>query len=169
MAGRASRRIRSKHRMLSKKALVLCFAGSMLDPMPQTRPFAPIVARLKSVGLRPTRQRMSLARLLFDGADRHVTAESLHEEARSNRVSVSLATVYNTLHQFTSAGLLREVVVEAGRSYFDTNVTEHHHFFIESQSELVDIPAADLRLAELPEPPAGTKVSRVEVIVRLSK
>src|SRR5262249_2731190 len=72
------------------------------------RPFAPIVQRLRQAGLRPTRQRLCLARLLFEPGDRHVTAEQLHSEANAARVEVSLATVYNTLHQFTEAGLLRE-------------------------------------------------------------
>src|SRR5919204_76918 len=96
--------------------------------------------RLRRVGLRPTRQRVALARLLFGGADRHVTAEQLHGEALAAAIRVSLATVYNTLHQFTDAGLLREVVVEPGRSYFDTNTDDHHHFFSESRGTLQDIP-----------------------------
>src|SRR3954454_556913 len=91
---------------------------------------APILQRLKTARLRPTRQRVALAGLLFRSGDRHVTAEQLHQEALGDDVRVSLATVYNTLHQFTDARLLREVVVEAGRSYFDTNVSDHHHFFL---------------------------------------
>src|SRR6201999_1592750 len=104
----------------------------MSDP----RPFTPIVQRLRTAGLRPTRQRMSLAKLLFDFGDRHMTAEQLHQEATGSRVRVSLATVYNTLHQFTAAGLLREVVVQPGRSYFDTNTSDHHPFFIEADGRL---------------------------------
>jgi Fur family iron response transcriptional regulator len=133
------------------------------------RPFAPIVQKLRAAGLRPTRQRMSLAKLLFEPGDRHVTAEQLHQEASAGRVRVSLATVYNTLHQFTTAGLLREVVVQPGRSYFDTNTSDHHHFFIESNGHLQDIPGDSVALAKLPEPPAGTRISRVEVIVRVAK
>ena len=87
--------------------------------------------RLRAAGLRPTRQRLGLARLLLENGDRHVTAEQLHGEAATSAIPVSLATVYNTLHQFTEAGLLREVVVEPGRSYFDTNTADHHHFFCE--------------------------------------
>ena len=135
--------------------------------MSESRPFAPIVQQLKAVGLRPTRQRLSLAKLLFDGGDRHVTAEQLHHEAEAARVRVSLATVYNTLHQFTSAGMLREVVVEPGRSYFDTNTTDHHHFYLERDGSLMDIPGASITLAKLPTPPTGMKISRVEVIVRI--
>jgi Fur family iron response transcriptional regulator len=133
------------------------------------RPFAPIVQKLRAAGLRPTRQRMSLAKLLFETGDRHVTAEQLHHEASAGRVRVSLATVYNTLHQFTTAGLLREVVVQPGRSYFDTNTSDHHHFFIESNGHLQDIPGDSVTLAKLPEPPAGTRIARVEVIVRVAK
>jgi len=135
----------------------------------ETRPFTPIVQKLRTAGLRPTRQRMSLAKLLFEQGDRHVTAEQLHQEAAAGRVRVSLATVYNTLHQFTAAGLLREVVVQPGRSYFDTNTSDHHHFFIEANGHLQDIPGDSVALAKLPEPPAGTRIARVEVIVRVAK
>lgn len=136
--------------------------------MSNERPYARAVLRLQGVGLRPTRQRMGLARLLFDRGDRHVTAEQLHGEAMGDNLKVSLATVYNTLNQFTEAGLLREVVVEAGRSYFDTNTTPHHHFFHERDGMLEDIPSDDVVLARLPAPPVGKKVARVEVIVRLA-
>jgi Fur family iron response transcriptional regulator len=136
--------------------------------METRRPFTSILAKLKEAGLRPTRQRLSLAKLLFEGGDRHVSAEDLHAEAIANRIQVSLATIYNTLHQFTTAGLLREVVVEPGRSYFDNNVTPHHHFFVEGEGRLMDIPATEVALSQLPQPPAGMKVSRVDVIVRLA-
>ena len=132
------------------------------------RPFGAVLERLKSVGLRPTRQRLALARLLFETGDRHVTAEQLHGEAQAAKVRLSLATVYNTLHQFTAHGLLREVVVEPGRSYFDTNISDHHHFFFESDGKLEDIPGEQVELARIPEPPAGTRVSRVDVIVRVA-
>lgn len=137
--------------------------------MSETRPFAPIVQRLRTAGLRPTRQRLSLAKLLFDGGDRHLTAEQLHDLAREARIPVSLATVYNTLHQFTEAGLLREVVIEAGRSYFDTNVSDHHHFFFEESGQLQDIPGDQIVLPQLPAAPAGTHVARIDVIVRVAK
>ena len=123
--------------------------------------------RVRSAGLRPTRQRVALAELLFAKGNRHLTAEQLHEEAVVAGVPVSLATVYNTLHQFTAAGLLREVVVEAGRSYFDTNTSAHHHFLHEDTGALVDIPNDRVRVGELPTPPDGTAISGVEVIVRL--
>jgi Fur family transcriptional regulator, iron response regulator len=136
--------------------------------METKRPFTSILAKLKDAGLRPTRQRLSLAKLLFEGGDRHISAEDLHAEAVANRISVSLATIYNTLHQFTNAGLLREVVVEPGRSYFDNNITSHHHFFVEGEGKLIDIPASEVALSQLPAAPAGMKVSRVDVIVRLA-
>jgi len=136
--------------------------------MDNQRPFTSILAKLKEAGLRPTRQRLSLAKLLFESGDRHISAEALHAEALANRIQVSLATIYNTLHQFTAAGLLREIVVEPGRSYFDNNVAPHHHFFVEGEGRLMDIPADRVALSQLPEPPAGMKVSRVDVIVRLA-
>ena len=135
--------------------------------MTVVRPYSGVLDRLKEAGLRPTRQRLALAKLLFEGMDRHVTAEQLHSEAHSENIKVSLATVYNTLHQFTEAELLREVVVEPGRSYFDTNISEHHHFFHEDESELTDIPSEALSVAALPDAPDGTEVKRVDVIIRL--
>jgi len=124
---------------------------------------------LRTAGLRPTRQRVALARLLFEGGHRHVTAESLHAEVKATRMPVSLATVYNTLNQFRDAGLLREVVVAPGRSYFDTNVGHHHHFFVETDGELHDFPSDDVVIAGLPAPPEGTKLSRVDVTVRVRR
>ncbi len=123
--------------------------------------------RLRTAGLRPTRQRLALARLLLDNGDRHITAEQLHGEALGEAIRVSLATVYNTLHQFTEAGLLREVVVEPGRSYFDTNTTDHHHFFCEATAKLQDIPGQDVMVSRYPLPPPGTQISRVDVIIRV--
>ena len=137
--------------------------------VPSSRPFSDVLKRLKDAGLRPTRQRLALGRLLFDGADRHVTAEQLHAEAAVSGAPVSLATVYNTLNQFTGAGLMREVVVEPGRSYFDTNIDNHHHFFFEDGGGLEDIPGEDVALARVPAPPAGARVSRIDVIVRVRK
>jgi Fur family iron response transcriptional regulator len=123
--------------------------------------------RVRKAGLRPTRQRLALARLLFAKGSRHVTAENLHGEALDEGVRVSLATVYNTLHQFVRVGLLREVMVNPGRSYFDTNTGEHHHFFHEATGELEDIAAENIDFGKLPEAPAGTHIDRVDVVIRL--
>ncbi len=135
--------------------------------MDRVRPYSGLIDRLKRAGMRPTRQRLALARLLFDSGDRHLSAEQLHSEALEADVRVSLATVYNTLHQFTHAGLLREVVVESGRSYFDTNTDDHHHFYFESTGELRDIPGEFIKLPGLPAPPKGVRVKRVDVVIRL--
>ena len=136
----------------------------------QSRTPNPALDRLRTANLRPTRQRLALAKLLFQqGCDRHVAAEELHAEALAASVRVSLATVYNTLHQFTEAGLLREIVVAGGRSYFDTNVTAHHHFFFEDSGRLEDIPGHLVTFAALPEPPEGTTVRRVDVVVRVGE
>ncbi len=137
--------------------------------MNKSRPYSRVVDRLREVGLRPTRQRLALAKLLFEGKDRHVSAEELHGEALAAGVGVSLATIYNTLHQFTEAGFLREVVVAAVRSYFDTNTENHHHFFIKDTGELKDIPEHQVNVASLPEAPAGTSVDSVDVIVRVTR
>ncbi len=126
-------------------------------------------ARLRLAGLRPTRQRVELAGLLFKDCDRHVTAESLHDEVSNAGVKVSLATVYNTLHQFTEAGLLRQVIVDAARSYFDTNTGDHQHFFLEKEGLLIDIPGESIAVAGVPAPPAGLSVDRVDVVVRVRR
>lgn len=123
--------------------------------------------RLRAVGLRPTRQRLALAGLLLGGGPRHVTAEQLHGESLNADVRVSLATVYNTLHQFIEAGLLREVVIEAGRSYYDTNIQPHHHFFNTATGELTDIPGDQVAVAGLPAAPKGTRIASVDIVVRV--
>jgi Fur family iron response transcriptional regulator len=125
--------------------------------------------RLRAVGLRPTRQRVELVSLLFSGGHRHMTAESLHADATGAGVQVSLATVYNTLHQFTAAGLLREVVVDASRSYFDTNTGDHQHFYVEDEGTLIDIPGEHIAVSGIPSPPKGHAVDRVDVVVRIRK
>jgi len=131
------------------------------------RPFTGIIERLKDAGLRPTRQRLALAKLLFEGDDRHVTAEALHSEVLEANIRVSLATVYNTLHQFTKTGLLREVIVDSGRGYFDTNTSNHHHFFDEDSGDLTDISPDAVSLSGLPALPEGAELSRVDVVVRV--
>jgi len=128
-----------------------------------------IRVKLRKFGLRPTRQRVALAGLLFAAGDRHVTAEGLHEEAKRISFPISLATVYNTLNQFTEAGLLREVAVEGSKAYFDTNTSDHHHFFCESDSSLMDISDDTLRVVGIPAAPEGMSITRVDVIVRLAE
>ena len=128
-----------------------------------------IAEKLRGAGLRPTRQRVALARLLFDEGDCHICAESLHADAVSKNVAVSLATVYNTLNQFKSAGLLREVAIEGDRSYYDTNTSNHFHFFNEDESRLTDIPRGSLVFSGLPQVPEGKMIDRIDVIIRLKK
>ncbi len=135
--------------------------------MNSVRPYKQAYDIMRGAGLRPTRQRLGLARLLFEGGNRHVTAEQLHDEATAANQRISLATVYNALHQFTECGLLREVVVESGRSYFDTNVADHHHFFHGRKGELRDIPGDAIAIGRLPAAPDGTEIERVDVIVRV--
>ena len=132
-------------------------------------PWRDVKSMLRDVGLRPTRQRMALGWILFGKGDRHVTAEILYEEAVKAKVPVSLATVYNTLHQFTDVGLLRQVAVDGSKTYFDTNVSQHHHFFIEGENDLLDIPDADVVVGTTPIPPDGYEIARVDVVVRLRR
>jgi len=130
-------------------------------------PWHDALTLLRKAKLRPTRQRMALGWLLFGKGDRHLTAEMLFEEANKAKIAVSLATVYNTLHQLTDAGLLREVTVDSSKTYFDTNISDHHHFFIESEHNLVDIPTTTSIVGKLPQIPEGYEVTRVDVVVRL--
>ena len=125
--------------------------------------------KLRAAGLRPTRQRVALANLLFARGNRHLTAESLRAEAAEAGIEVSLATVYNTLHQFTGAGLLRQVAVDASRFYFDTNTGVHQHFYDEEGAMLIDIRGDSIAVAGVPNPPNGMEVERVDVVVRIRR
>lgn len=135
----------------------------------KVRPYSRVVQKLREVGLRPTRQRLALAKILFEGPNRHVTAEILYEETEQANINISRATIYNTLHQFTDVGLLREVVVDSGRTYFDTNMSDHHHYFMEKEGCLEDIPEGMINIDRLPDVPAGKKFSRVEVIIHVAE
>ena len=128
-----------------------------------------IRAMLREAGLRPTRQRLALAELLYARGNRHISAEGLHEEALIGRVPVSLATIYNSLHQFREAGLLREVAVDASRSYFDTDTSDHHHFYLEDEQRVIDIPSSAIVIQNLPQPPSGTSITHVDVVVRVKR
>ncbi len=138
-------------------------------PGPQRAGLCNVRSTLRRAGLRPTRQRLSLGQLLFSSGGRHVSAEGLHEEAQGANISVSLATIYNTLNQFTKAGLLREIAIDGTRSYFDTNVSDHHHYVVEETNEVIDIPVDQLMIGALPEPPEGMEIAKVDVVVRLRR
>ena len=127
-----------------------------------------VINKLRDAGLRPTRQRVALAELLYSDGDRHFSAEQIHDEAVNAQIPVSLATIYNTLNQFTDAGLLREVAIDGARTLFDTNTSNHYHFYMEEDGSLVDIEGDDMRVMGLPELPSDTEISRIDVIVRLA-
>lgn len=124
---------------------------------------------LQGAGLRPTRQRVALAGMLFLEEDRHIAAEDLHRQAVENGVPVSLATVYNTLHQFTEAGLLRILAVEGQRTYFDTNTSDHHHYYMEESNTVMDVPTGSVTVENLPAPPEGMEIANVDIVIRLRK
>jgi Fur family transcriptional regulator, iron response regulator len=132
-------------------------------------PWHDVKSMLRHVGLRPTRQRMALGWILFGKGDRHLTAEALYEEATRAKVPVSLATVYNTLHQFTEVGLLRQVGVDGSKAFFDTNASAHHHFFVEGDDVLLDIPSAEVVVGKTPTPPEGYEIAHVDVVIRLRR
>jgi len=148
--------------------MAVFFTRETVDGAKDVRPHnVDVRDRLRTAGLRPTRQRVALGNILFARGNRHVSAEGLHEDAVAARVPVSLATVYNTLHQFTEVGLLREIAVDGTKTYFDTNTDDHHHFFDESSGAVTDIPGDSLSLARIPEAPDGMEISRVDVVVRV--
>jgi Fur family iron response transcriptional regulator len=128
-----------------------------------------LVHKLRAAKLRSTKQRIALAHLLYRDGDRHLTAEMLYADAKRVELGVSLATVYNTLNQFLEAGLLREVIVDSSRSYFDTNIGQHHHFYVEATGELIDVPAQSIAFSQLPETPTGYDIDDVDVVVRLKQ
>ena len=129
----------------------------------------PVADISKASGLRPTRQRLALGGLLFAGEDRHVTAEQLHAEVVAQGEHVSLATVYNTLHQFCRAGLVRELAIDGSKGYFDTNTSNHNHFLLEETGQLMDIPGDSILVSGLPTPPEGMEIAHIDLIVRLAK
>ena len=124
---------------------------------------------LRTIGMRPTRQRTELGRLLFSRGNRHLTAEMLAEEAFQSATFVSLATVYNTLNRFTEAGLLRQIAVDGSKTYFDTNTAQHHHLFLEDQNLLIDMPVVDIRFSNGTNLPENHEIARVDVVVRLKR
>jgi len=126
------------------------------------------VARdLRAVGLRPTEQRIALFNLLFAGGHSHVTAEELHAEVLAHGISLSVATVYNALNDFTEAGLVRVLAVEGARTWFDTNISDHHHFYVEGDGEIRDIDASSISIANIPEPPEGFEIANIDVVIRV--
>ena len=138
-----------------------------MEYMETERSYTNVITQLRVVNLRPTRQRIALAKLLFEGGNKHITAEALHQEALSFNIRVSLATVYNTLKQFTLVGLLREIGIDSQCCYFDTNTSDHHHFFFEKTNHLVDIKSEDLVLTSIPKIPDGTVIKQVDIVIRL--
>ena len=164
----------AREEMASTRTVVIPYIKAGAERSPDRAaltgcPWHDVKAMLREVGLRPTRQRMALGWILFGKGDRHLTAEMLYEEATRAKVPVSLATIYNTLHQFTEVGLLRQVAVDGTKAYFDTNVTAHHHFFVEGEDELLDIPDADVLVGKTPTPPEGFEIARIDVVVRLRR
>lgn len=131
--------------------------------------YSPVIERLTAAGLRPTRQRVLLGSLLWGKGHRHMTAVMLHAEAKAAHIKVSLATVYNTLHQFMAARLIREIAVDAGKSYFDTNCEPHHHFLNMDDGQLYDIETSEVHISHVPQPPAGLHVAGVDVIIRVAR
>jgi len=125
--------------------------------------------KLQEAGMRITRQRVELAQLLFGNGDRHFTADALYDEAMGNRIPVSLATVYNTLQQLVTAGLIRKLGIEGQRAWYDTNITEHHHLFFEDDNHIDDIDDASITIGKMPAVPEGMVISRVEIVVRLKR
>lgn len=126
-----------------------------------------ISARLRKVGLRPTKQRLNIGRLLFGANHRHITADDLFQEIQTTGEHLSLATIYNTLHHFSEAGLLRRICTGSERVYFDTDTGDHHHFYVQDEDRIVDAPAGDTIINRLPEAPEGYEIAKVDVVIHL--
>jgi Fur family iron response transcriptional regulator len=126
-------------------------------------------ARIAQAGLRPTAKRLQLAHVLFDGGDKHFTAEMAHDMVTSAGMRMSQATVYNTLNQLAAAGLLNRIALDSKRTFFDTNTSDHHHLFYDDNAELVDVPAEQVTVTGLPALKPGETVRRVDVILRISR
>jgi len=126
------------------------------------------VQRLRDAGLRPTHQRVMLGELLFARGDRHVTAEMLYGEAVEANIHLSMATVYNTLNQFTQAGLLRRIGPDGSKSFFDTNTSVHPHFYLVGEDILIDVPEA-LVLEQMPNALPGHEISRLDIIIHIRR
>lgn len=139
----------------------------MMNSDQNTRNNAPLASRLRTAGLRPTRQRLAIAALLLDGRHRHVSAEGLSAEIKASGAHISEATIYNALNQFTDAGLLRRVSVHKDHSVFDTNTDHHHHFYDATNDKLMDVPSDHVVLAQLPAAPAGHDIASVDVVITL--
>ena len=144
-------------------------ATTKITPGMENCPVHALKRRLRAARLRPTRQRVALGWLLFGKGHRHVTAEMLFEEAQKVRSPVSMATIYNTLHQFTRSGLLREIAVEGSKAFFDTNPLPHAHFLIEETGALIDVDSSQFRVVETPQAPPGYEIDRMELIIRIRR
>ena len=129
------------------------------------------VQKLRSSNLRPTKQRLKICQFLFDKKETfHFTVETLNKKINKNRdTKISLATIYNTVEAFTSAGYLKEILTSKNKSYYDTNITSHHHFYDEGSKELTDIHHSQIRLSKVPVPPKGKKIKNLEVVIRIQK
>ena len=124
------------------------------------------IKKISNNGIRPTKQRMILAKLLFEKGDRHISAEELHEEVRKEDRKISLATIYNTLKQFKNLGLLKELVVDKNKSIYCTNHDSHYHLYIEDENKIIDIPQKNIDL-NIPEIPACLSFHNIDIIVRV--
>jgi Fur family iron response transcriptional regulator len=127
-----------------------------------------LLRKLAAAGVRPTRQRLDLARTIFGAGNRHFTAEMLYQETRSIRFAPTLGTIYNTLNEFARCGLLREIAIYDAKLWYDTKTGPHYHFYREDTEELSDILEQWLPVFEIPAPD-GTLIKAIDVIVRLKK
>lgn len=125
-----------------------------------------IINKLKEAGVTPTVQRIDIANIIF-AKDQHLSAEQILQKVNKNKATVSKATVYNTLGLFAEKGLVNEVLVDASKVFYDSNVTRHFHFYNDDTNELIDIPADKIQVDQLPKLPAGTTAANVEIIVHI--
>ena len=132
--------------------------------------FKPYINRLRSSGLRPTKQRLTICKVLFDRKDTfHFTIDNLKKKIEKNtKTKISLATVYNTVHAFKNNGYLKEISLQGNKTFFDTNSTSHHHFYDVDTGSLMDIKNQDIHVSKLPSAPKGKKIKEIEITVSVA-
>ena len=130
-----------------------------------------IINKLRGSGLRPTKQRILIAKSLFENNKTfHFTVETLDQKInKKGNKKISLATIYNTVEAFTNAGYLKEILTSKNKSHYDTNIKSHHHFYDEETKELTDIHYNQVKLSKVPMPPKGKKIKNLEVVIRIQK
>ena len=128
-----------------------------------------IETKLKKFGIKITKQRMEIASILFDGEFKHFSADDLYNLTEKKNLQISLATIYNTLKEFSNLGLIKEIIIDPNRIWYDTCVKNHYHFYNSATNKLIDIPEAQIKVSKLPSIPKGHKIEQMNVVIHLQR